>query len=198
MPSKHLKEEKTFVMVKPDGVKRGLVGEIIKRLEQRGLKIVACQMFWATRLEIDKHYPRDKKWIVRIGEKTMGNYIKYDIDVKKELGTDDLEKIGWIVREWILDYMISGPLVKMIVEGVHAIDMVRKLCGNTIPSSAELGSIRGDFSVDSPVLANSDKRGLHNLIHASETPAEADHEMKLWFSRKEIHSYQRAEEDTMF
>lgn len=189
------KEEKTFAMIKPDGVKRGLTGEIIKRIEQRGLKTIACVMFAPSRAQIDRHYPKDAKWIKRLGEKTMSTYAKYGIDPKKELGTDDLEKIGRIVREWILDYMTSGPVVKMVIEGVHAIDMVRKLCGNTIPGFAELGSIRGDFSADSPAAANAAKRAIYNLIHASETPEEAKHEMALWFKDKEINAYRRIEEE---
>lgn len=190
-------EERTFAMIKPDGVKRGLTGEIIGRIEQRGLKVIACAMFLPSRTQIDRHYPKDAKWIKRLGEKTMGTYAKYGIDPKKELGTDDLEKIGRLVREWILDYMTSGPVVKMIVEGVHAIDMVRKLCGHTIPSSAELGSIRGDFSADSPAAANAGKRAIHNLIHASETKEEAKHEMTLWFKQGEINDYRRIEEELM-
>ena len=197
MPNK-FREETTFVMVKSDGVKRGLVGEIIKRIEQRGLKIVACVMFEPTHQQIDKHYPRDEKWIRRLGEKTMSTYGKYGIDPKKVLGTNDLLEIGKMVREWILDFMTSGPVIKMAVQGVHAIDMVRKLCGASLPNMAELGSIRGDFSVDSPALANSNKRAVHNLVHASETPEEAANELKLWFKKEEIHSYKRAEEDIMF
>jgi nucleoside-diphosphate kinase len=191
------KEERTFAMIKPDGVKRGLAGEIVRRIEQRGLKIIACSMFAPTRTQIDKHYPKDPKWIRRLGEKTMGTYAKYGIDPHKELGTDDLDKIGRIVREWVLDYMTSGPLIRMVIEGVHAIDMVRKLCGNTIPTAAELGSIRGDFSADSPAAANAGKRAIHNLIHASETPEEAKHEIALWFKQSEIHDYRRIEEELM-
>ncbi len=194
----NFKEEQTFVMVKPDGVKRGLIGEIVRRIEQRGLKVIACEMFNATRVQIDKHYPKDKAWISRLGEKTMSTYAQYGIDPKKALGTEDLFEIGSMVRNWILDYMTSGPAVKMVVQGVHAIDMVRKLCGHSLPNKAELGSIRGDFSVDSPALANSNKRAVHNLIHASENPGEAANEMKLWFKSGEICSYNRAEEDVMF
>ncbi len=190
-------QERTFAMIKPDGVKRGLTGEIIGRIEQRGLKVIACAMFSPSRAQIDRHYPKDAKWIKRLGEKTMGTYAKYGIDPKKELGTDDLEKIGRLVREWILDYMTSGPTVKLMIEGVHAIDMVRKLCGHTVPSSAELGSIRGDFSADSPAAANAGKRAIHNLIHASETPEEAKHEMVLWFKQGEISDYRRIEEELM-
>lgn len=182
-----MNNERTFVMIKPDGVRRGLTGEIIKRVEQRCLKVVACQMIQATHAQADKHYPKDKAWITRIGEKTMSAYEKYGVDPIKALGTADHETIGRMVREWILDYFTSGPTVKMVVEGPHAIDMVRKICGNTIPLNAELGSIRGDYSSDSPTLANTEKRAVANLIHASETPQEAVNEIKLWFKPSEIH-----------
>ena len=193
-----LKEEKTLVLIKPDGVKRGLIGEIIHRIEQRGLKVIALKMFAATREQIDNHYPKDPKWVSRLGEKTLGTYGKYSLDPIKELGTDKPDEIGKMVREWIIDFMVSGPLVKMVVQGVHSVDMVRKICGNTLPNLAEMGTIRGDYSVDSPALANAGKRGVHNIIHASETPEEAAHELEYWFSPEEIHEYKRAEEDIMF
>jgi len=149
-----LKEEKTVLLIKPDGVKRGLIGEIISRVEKRGLKVIALNMIWATKEQIDGHYPKDEKWIIRLGDKTKETYEKYGFDTKKELGTTDSKKIGEMVRSWLIDFMTSGPLVKMIVKGVHAIDMVRKLCGNTMPALAEMGTIRGDFSVDSAAAAN--------------------------------------------
>ena len=76
--------------------------------------------------------------------------------------------------------------------------MVRKIAGNTMPAFSEMGTIRGDYSVDSPAAANKDKRSVHNIIHASETEEEAEHEIKFWFSAEEIHDYKRAEEDIMF
>lgn len=193
-----LKEEKTLVLIKPDGVKRGLVGEIIKRIEQRGLKIIALKMFQATAEQIDGHYPKDPKWIRRLGEKSLMTYKKYKMDSVKELGTDDPDEIGKMVRQWLIDFMTSGPMVKMIVEGIHAIDMVRKLCGYSLPNMAEMGTIRGDYSVDSAALANTAKRAVHNLVHASETAEEAEHELAFWFKPEEIHEYKRAEEDIMF
>ncbi|HLC45035.1 MAG: nucleoside-diphosphate kinase [Candidatus Doudnabacteria bacterium RIFCSPHIGHO2_01_FULL_50_11] len=195
---KHPKEERTYIMVKPDGVKRGLTGEIIRRIEQRGLKVIALAMEKPSRDKFDGHYPKDPKWITRLGEKTLATYAKYGFDAKKELGTDRAEEIGPMVRGWLLDFMTSGPVVKMIIEGVHAVDMVRKISGDTTPASAPMGTIRGDFSVDSPASANRDKRAVHNLVHASETPEEAEHEIKYWFTVKEIHDYKRSEEDTMF
>ena len=189
------KEEKTCVLVKPDGVRRGLSGEIIHRIEQRGLKIIALSMVLPTKKQIDDHYPKNEEWIARLGEKTMVTYNKYGIDPVKELGTRDTLKIGKMVRSWILDYMISGPSVKMIVQGVHAVDMVRKMAGNTCPNIADMGTIRGDYSVDSPAAANNEYRAIHNLIHASETPEEAEHEIDFWFKKDEIYSYKRSEEE---
>ncbi len=107
-------------------------------------------------------------------------------------------KIGKMVHGWITDFMTSGPLVKIVVQGLHAVEMVRKLVGNTMPSQAEMGTVRGDYSVDSAVLANAQKRGIRNLVHASGNLAEAEAEIALWFKSEEIHAYKRAEEDVMF
>lgn len=192
------KEEKTLVLIKPDGVKRGLVGEIIRRIEQRGLKIIALKMFQAEAEQIDGHYPKNSEWIARLGKKSLGTYEKYSIDPFKALGTDNPDEIGKMVRKWLIDFMVSGPMVKMAVQGVHAVDMVRKLCGNTLPNLAEMGTIRGDYSVDSAALANSQQRSVRNIVHASETPEEAAHELDYWFSPEEIHEYKRAEDDIMF
>ena len=194
----HPKEEKTVLLIKPDGVKRGLIGEIISRIEKRGLKIIALQMFWATKEQIDGHYPKDEKWIRRLGEKTLENYKKYGIDPMKELGTEDPLEIGKQVRGWLLDFMTSGPIVKMVIKGIHAISMVRKIVGPSMPAQAEMGTIRGDFSVDDATAANRDKRAIHNLVHASEIEEEARHELEFWFAPNEIYDYKRAEEDIMF
>ncbi|RJO59531.1 nucleoside-diphosphate kinase [Candidatus Parcubacteria bacterium] len=198
MSTSHPREERTLVLVKPDGVKRGLIGEIIHRLEQRNLKIIALKMIWATKPEMDKHYPKDEAWITRLGEKTKKTYDKYGYDLKGELGSTDLFEIGKMVRSWLVDFMVSGPVVKMVVQGVHAVDMVRKISGQTMPSLAEMGTIRGDYSVDSAAAANKEKRAVHNIVHASETPEEAKHEIDNWFTPEEIHAYKRMEEDIQF
>lgn len=177
----HPKEEQTYVMIKPDGVRKGLTGEIIKRFEQRDLKIVALEMFMPTHQQIDEHYPKDEAWIARLGQKTLKTYEKYGFDPKVELGMENDLEIGKEVRKWLVDYMLSAPLVRMIVQGIHAVDVVRKITGPTLPYQAEVGTIRGDFSIDSPLLANKEKRAVMNLVHASETPEEAQHEIKHWF-----------------
>lgn len=194
----HPKEERTLVIIKPDGVKRGLVGEIISRIERRGLKIIALEMIQATKEQIDEHYPKDESWIKRLGEKTLKNYKDYGVDSQEVFGTKDPLEIGKQVRGWLIGYLISGPMVKMVVKGIHAVNMVRKLAGDTMPGQAEMGTIRGDFSVDDASAANRDKRAIHNILHASETAEEAGHELDFWFAADDICDYKRAEEDTMF
>lgn len=192
------REETTFILIKPDGVKRGLVGEIIQRFEARGLKLVGLGMIWAKKAQVDRHYPKSKTWIKRLGDKTLKTYDQYKLDPLKELGTADSYKIGKMVRSWLITFMTSGPMVKMAVKGIHAVDMGRKLVGNTLPNLAEMGTIRGDYSVDSAAVANREQRAIHNLVHASETPQEAKHELDFWFSPDELHDYKRAEDELMF
>lgn len=192
------REEQTFLMVKPDGVKRGLVGEVLSRIERRGLKIVALKMIYPTHDEIDNHYPKEPSWVNRLGEKTLSTYAKYNINAIDELGTERKEEIGPMVRNWLVDFMSSGPVVIAVVRGVHAVDMIRKLVGQTMPYLAEMGTIRGDYSVDSPLLANKEKRSVHNLVHASETPEEAEHEMRHWFGGDTIHEYKRTDEELQY
>ena len=186
---KNPKEERTFVMIKPDGVKKGLIGEIIKRFEQRGLKIVALEMFQPTREELNNHYPKHSEWVTRLGEKTLATYDKYGLDALAEFGSTEPEKIGPEIRNWLLNYMLSAPVVKIVVEGLHGVDMVRKIAGPTMPYLADMGTIRGDYSTDSPALANAEKRAVANILHASETLEEAEHEIEHWFKGRQLHRY---------
>ncbi len=194
----HPKEEKTLLLIKPDGVKRGLIGEVLSLIEKKGLKIIALDMIRATKEQVDGHYPKDEKWIKRLGEKTLKNYREFGFDAKTELGTENPMEIGKKVREWLIDYLCSGPMVKIAIKGIHAINMIRKLAGSSMPSEAEMGTIRGDFSVDDATAANRDKRAIHNIVHASETLEEAEHELSFWFAPEDVYDYKRAEEDIMF
>ncbi len=188
---KHPKEERTYVMIKPDGVRKGLIGEVIRRIEQRDLKIVAIEMSSPLLEQMDNHYPKNEEWITRLGVKTMKTYEKYGYDAMLDFGTTDPANIGPEVRKWLISFMMSAPIVKMVVQGLHAVDIVRKLAGDTLPFQAAVGTIRGDFSIDSPVLANKEKRAVMNIVHCSETPEEAEHEIKHWFGESVIHEYKR-------
>ena len=190
--------ERTFTMVKPDGVMRGMVGEIIKRIEQRGLKIIALKMTQPTKEHIDGFYPKDRVWIERLGQKGLKTFAEYDLDPVKHMGTNDAYAIGLKVRESILDYMTMGPVVPMVVEGVHAISVMRKIMGATLPVFAEPGTIRGDFAHDAPTSANVEQRSIFNLIHGSETKEEAAHEISHWFAEEELWDYDRSDHVIMF
>lgn len=191
--------ERTLVLVKPDGVKRGLVGDIVSRFEKAGLKIVAMKMVWVDKKHVAKHYPDSRTELLQaMGEKSLKTYEKYGLDPMEILGTTDPTAIGKMINEWNRDFLSSGPVVAMVLEGIHAIDNVRMITGNTLPTFAEPGSIRGDFSIDSPALANSRKRAVHNMVHASGNVAEAVYEIDLWFTAKDIHDYKRSDEDVMF
>ncbi|MBS3133633.1 nucleoside-diphosphate kinase [Candidatus Woesearchaeota archaeon] len=183
--------ERTLVLLKPDTVKRTLIGEVIRRFESRGLKIVALEMIHPTREQMDAHYPKSKEWITGLGNNTVKSYKEFEIPttLEEDYGTNDPYKIGLMVREWLINFMTSGPIVKMVIEGLHSIKMVRKIIGSTVPAFAEPGTLRGDFSVDSPDLANAKKRAVQNLIHASGNKEEAEQEIKLWFKKEELHSY---------
>lgn len=191
--------ERSLVLIKPDGVKRGIIGEIIHRFEKAGLKIVGMKMVWVDRALVDKHYPDSREALLKgIGEKTMLSYKEHGKDVKKELGTDNPVEIGKIVNNWNKDFLSSGPVIAMVLEGHHAVTNVRRIVGHTFPSMAAPGTIRGDYSLDNPVLANERKRPVINIIHASGNTEEAEYEINLWFTKSELHSYKRADESVMF
>jgi nucleoside-diphosphate kinase len=200
MTSKHkeIKQERTLVLMKPDGVMRGLIGEVVQRIERRGLKVVAMKMVQVGRDHLENHFPKSDEWVERLGSKTMKTFTEYNIDPVEAQGTADLKELGKKVKESLFAYMQSGPVVAMVIEGMHSIDMVRKLAGNTLPVFAEMGTVRGDYSVDSPAVANVEGRAIHNVMHASENKEEATNEIALWFKPEEIYDYKRAEEDIMF
>lgn len=187
--------EQTFVMIKPDGVKRGVVGEILHRFERMGLKIVAMKMVYPDDETLLKHYKSDEDATLRRwGEKTLATYTKYGKNAKKDFGTDDPMELGKLVNKWLFDYVKSGPMLAMILEGKHAVENVVNLAGPTMPVAAPAGTIRGDFSTDSAAYANEEQRGVTNLIHISASVEEANYEKMLWFTPEEIHSYKTAEE----
>ncbi len=187
--------EQTFVMVKPDGVKRGLTGEVIHRFERSGLKLVAVKMIEPTLALLHSHYKTDEEeTIMRLGGKTLATYEKYGRDAKKDFGTNDPKELGKMVVEWLVKYMTSGPVVAMVLEGRHAVDNVISLVGPTMPVAAPGGTIRGDFSTDSAAYANIERRGVMNIVHASGSIEEAKFEINLWFDKSEVHDYRRVEE----
>lgn len=187
------------MLIKPDAVQRGLIGEVLSRFERMGLKVVAMKLVSVPKELAQKHYPESRTALLEgIGQKTLETYAKYGRDPKEELGTMDALAIGRMVNRWNIDFITSGPVVAILLEGLHAIDNVRLAAGNTIPTFAQPGTIRGDFSLDSPALANAKKRAVRNLLHASGNPEEAKYEAELWFHQADIHDYRRSDEEVIF
>lgn len=181
--------QRTVVLIKPDGVKKGLIGEILSRFERVGLKLVASKLIWVDKTFVGKHYTDKDEYHKTVGEKTLENYKKYGFDSNENLGTQDPIEIGRIVRKWNMEFLSSGPVFAMLLEGSGAVPLVRKIVGFTFPSDAIPGTIRGDFALDSAYESNLQKRATENLIHASGNEEEAEFERKLWFKEKDIYSY---------
>ncbi len=181
----HLKEERTLVIIKPDGIQRTLIGEIIKRYERIGLKLVALKMLIPTAELIEKHYTIDPEWRVKTGLKTIKSY--------KDKGlvpphTDPL-KITSIILKNLVNYMTKGPVIAMVWQGAHAVEIVRKITGTTEPLTSQVGTIRGDYVLDSYQMSDIDGRSVRNLVHASGTVKEANDEIAHWFKKEEIFNY---------
>lgn len=174
-------KERTLVVIKPDGVKRNLIGKIVSRFEDAGLKIVEMKMVKIDKKMAGKHYTASDAQVIGMGNKTLA--AGGEKRAKELFGTVDQRKIGMELRKWMIDFITSGPVVAMILEGENAIQKVRSVTGFTDPSKAEKGTIRGDFGTDSIVKANEERRATENLIHASGSKEEADREIKLWFGK---------------
>ncbi len=187
--------QKSLVLMKPDALKRGIVGEILHRFERAGLKMVAVKMINADLESAEKHYPNSEEWKRNVGRRTVEDCEKYGIDPMKSFGTADTLKIGEMVKQWNVEYLTSGPILALVLQGLNAVERVRSLVGDTVPVRASAGTVRGDFSLDSAISANQRKRSILNLIHASGAVDEAETEIALWFKPEEILSYKRVHED---
>jgi len=189
-----MKNERTFVMVKPDGVQRSLIGEIIGRFERVGLKLVAMKMILPSAELVEKHYTLDPNWFRTNGEKTIAGYIKKGITPPI---TDPIEQAK-VTLAGLSKYMSSGPVVAMVWQGAHAVAIVRKLIGGTEPLTSDVGTIRGDFVLDSYQMGDIDKRAVRNLIHASGSVKEAQDEIKLWLKESDIVDYNHIQEKILY
>lgn len=193
-----MKKQRALIIIKPDGVQRGLIGKILKRFEQVGLTVIGSKFIWASAEQIKNQYPETEAWFKKVGERTLTNYKKKGLDAQKILGTNNPIEIGKLVKKWLMDYLQESPILCAVVWGYEAVEVVRKLCGNTIPLLAAPGTIRGDFSHDNIDLANENKRPLRNVIHATDNIEDAEREIKIWFNNNELFEYERADELIMF
>lgn len=190
--------ERTLIIIKPDAIQRNIVGDIITRFEKVGLKIVGMKMFIPSEELLNHHYPVDRKeFIEGMGHKTLDNYKDLGLDPKEHFGHDDPYQIGLVVQKWLVDFMISNPVIATVLEGPHAIEVVRKIRGHTLPLKAQPGTITGDYSFDSSSIANNDMRPIRNLVHASGNEEEAKFEIELWFNKDELFDYEAIHQSHM-
>lgn len=189
----HPKKEQTFLMIKPDGVQRSLVGEIIKRIERTGLKIVTLKMTILDEERIWKHYDKNDEWFTKKGQVIVDDRKANGMVVDKEA----IEYGKDIIRQ-LVKYMMAGPVVMMVIEGNRSVDIVKKLVGGTEPTTSDVGTIRGDFTLDSYALSAVDERAVRNLIHCSDEPEEAKREIALWLDPKEVLAYRLVQEEILY
>jgi nucleoside-diphosphate kinase len=192
--TKHPKLERTLVIVKPDGVQRSLIGEIIQKYEKVGLKLTAVKMCVPTASHIEKHYTLDPEWRLKTGIKSIKGYTDKGLIPPH---TDPL-KVTEIVLKNLIRYMTSGPVVAMVWQGAHAVEIVRKLTGGTEPRTSDVGTLRGDYVLDSYLMSDMDIRAVRNLVHASGTAGEAEDEIAHWFHKDEIIDYRLVSEQILY
>lgn len=191
--SEHSKE-RTLVIVKPDGVQRSLIGEVVRRHERVGLKLVGVKMQVPEEKHIEEHYTLEPSWRTVTGEKAIEAYKKKGITPPSE---DPLEVTEKILRN-LKKYMTSGPVVIMVWQGAHAVELVRKIVGGTEPLSSDVGTIRGDYVLDSYQMSDTDDRAVRNIVHASGSVEEANSEIKHWFEDNELINYRLIGEQILY
>jgi len=191
---KHPKEERTLVLLKPDAIQRALMGEIIARYERLGLKLVGLKMMVPTTDQVEQHYTLDPNWRRVTGEKTIASYKSRNLAPPSD---DPLEITAKILKN-LKKYLTAGPIIAMVWEGAHAVELVRKITGGTEPRTSPVGTIRGDFVVDSYIMSDTDDRAVRNLIHASGSIEEASMEIPHWFKKGEIIDYKVSREDILY
>jgi len=186
-------QERTFVILKPDTVQRSLIGEVIKRFERTGLKFTAMKMFIPSKEQLLTHYNKDDAWFLKKGTRIVEDLKSQGLPVDK-----DAMAYGRAIIDTIVDYMTAAPVVAIVLEGNQSVAVVTKLVGTTEPMSSDVGTIRGDYTVDSYGHSSYENRAVRNLIHCSESPEEAEREIKVWFDEAEIMNYVTAQERIMY
>lgn len=192
----HLSKERTLVIIKPDGIQRTLIGEIIKRYERTGLKLCAMKLLVPTEEMATRHYYEvgGDAWIEEVGRKASAAYEKKG----EKSPYKTFKENGWAILKANAKYMSSGPVIAMVWQGANAVELVRKITGSTAPLMADVGTIRGDFTLDSYALADVDNRSIRNLIHASGKVSEAEKEISIWFRPEEIFNYRLIQEQILY
>ncbi|MDE1822913.1 MAG: nucleoside-diphosphate kinase [Candidatus Micrarchaeota archaeon] len=185
--------ERTLILVKPDGVERALIGKVISKYEDAGLKVIGVKMLKPKKETVEKHYADDETWLLSVGRKAKQSY------VEKGMKVDETEReIGMRIRSLLMKEITRGPIVAIVFEGNSASEVARKIGGGTEPRKADPSSIRGMYASDSYDLADASKRPVRNILHISENKEIAEKEIKIWFSDSELNDYKRADEEAMY
>jgi len=188
-----MKKERTLVLLKPDAVQRNLIGDIVGRFEKVGLKIVAMKFLQPTREQAFKHYVKNEEEITALGNRSIENQKKSGI-----IQTKDPKEIGQSIIDRLVTFLSASPVVAIVFEGNKAIPIVRKLTGSTEPLQSAVGTIRGDYTLDSYSLADADNRAVRNLVHASANDFDADYEIEVWFKKDELVDYRTVREHILY
>lgn len=193
MKHAHPKKERTFVILKPDTIQRGLMGELLGRFERVGLKVVAMRFGVADEKLFWSHYNKDDAWF----EKKGGNIVRERTEHGMSVDKEPIEYGKDIIRA-LVKFMTCGPVLMMVLEGNQAVGVVKKLVGETEPSTSDVGTIRGDYTLDSYNIAAVDDRAVRNLVHCSDIVSEAEREIGIWFTEKELLNYRLVSEAILY
>lgn len=188
-----MRKERTLVILKPDAVQRSLMGEIIGRIERVGLKVSAFKFVVPTEEICWNHYEKNDAWYESKGNRIIEDRTKLGMPIEKEA-----KEYGKDIILTIVKYFTSGPVLAMVVEGNRSVDVIKKLVGGTEPSTSDVGTIRGDLTIDSYELSSLDTRAVRNLVHCSDKPEEAEREIAIWFSKNEIIEYRLVAEQILY
>lgn len=189
----HPKKEQTLVILKPDAIQRSLMGTVISRIENTGLKFVAMKMLLPTADQCWTHYNKNDEWFMKKGTRIVEDRKAQNLPIEKEA-----MDYGKDIIKSNVDFFTSGPVLAFIVEGNQSVAIVKKLVGSTEPTTSDVGTIRGDLTVDSYALSSIDNRAVRNLVHCSDSPEEALREIPIWFSEADILKYRLVQEQILY
>ena len=175
--------ERALVIIKPDGMEKGIVGKVIACFEGVGLRVSGIKMARATKAFVGRHYIADRKWLMSVGKTAKA------ANAKRGIVTKETEmQIGMRIRSYLMNELTRRPVVAIVFEGENANSVARKMAGATEPRSADKNTVRGMYSTDTYQLADKEKRAIRNIVHVSDSPKSANREIKVWFRSSEIFS----------
>lgn len=189
----HPKKERSLVIIKPDGVQRALMGEIISRFERTGLKFISMKLIVPKAEQCWAHYNKDDEWFMKKGTRVVEDRKTHGLPIEKEA-----MEYGKDIIQSNVDFFTSGPVLAMVIEGNQSVAIVKKIVGGTEPTTSDVGTIRGDLTVDSYALSSLDNRAVRNLIHCSDSPEEAERELQIWFTKEELIGYRLVQEQILY